>query len=111
MTPRRSRISLSSMRWFALLVLNVGLIMGTLAGEPPRTNTVPQGKVDFEKHVRPILQSKCQPCHFTGGKMYSKLPFDRPATVVTLGEKLFTRIKDENSRAIIRKFQAEHRPR
>jgi len=71
-----------------------------------RSNQAGAGKVDFEQQVRPILQAKCQPCHFAGGKMYAKMPFDRAETVLTLREKLFTRIKDEPSRAVIRKFLA-----
>lgn len=62
--------------------------------------------VDFAKQVKPILEAKCQPCHFPGGKMYAKLPFDQPSTIVTLGDQLFTRIKDEPSRAVIRGFLA-----
>src|SRR5436309_3915374 len=50
--------------------------------------------IDFARDVRPIVD-RCQPCHFTGGKMYDKLPFDRSETIVRLGPKLFTRIKDE----------------
>ena len=61
--------------------------------------------IDFQRDVRPIL-ARCQPCHFAGGKMYDKLPFDKPETVVRLGEKLFTRIKDEKQRAVIRGFLA-----
>ena len=60
----------------------------------------------FETDVAPILTAKCTPCHYTGGKMYEKLPFDRPETIVKLGERLFTRIKDERERAAIRKFLA-----
>jgi hypothetical protein len=71
-----------------------------------RSNQAGAGKIDFEQQVKPILQAKCQPCHFAGGKMYAKMPFDRPETVLTLREKLFTRIKDEPSRAVIRKFLA-----
>jgi hypothetical protein len=58
----------------------------------------------FEKTVRPILEQHCQPCHFEGGKMYARLPFDRPETIVKLGTRLFTRIKDEKEREVIRKF-------
>ena len=54
----------------------------------------------------PILAHRCTPCHFAGGKMYARLPFDRPETIVKLGERLFTRIKDEQERATIRKFLA-----
>ena len=65
--------------------------------------------VDFETQIRPIFEGKCQPCHFAGGKMYAKRPFDRPETIVALGEKLFTRIKDEKDRALIRTFLAEQK--
>jgi hypothetical protein len=38
--------------------------------------------------------------------MYERLPFDRPETIRTLGEKLFTRIKAEDEQALIRRFLA-----
>ncbi|HEX9459040.1 MAG TPA: hypothetical protein VGA84_07840 [Thermoanaerobaculia bacterium] len=63
--------------------------------------------VDFETQIQPILKGKCQPCHFPGGTMYAKRPFDKASTIVALGEKLFTRIKDEKERALIRAFLAE----
>ena len=75
----------------------------------PAPKAAPAQPVDFARDVRPILD-RCQPCHFPGGKMYAKLPFDRPETVVRLGTKLFTRIKDENRRDVIRRFLAEQRP-
>jgi uncharacterized membrane protein len=64
-------------------------------------------KVDFQTQIQPVLQAKCQPCHFSGGKVYSSMPFDRPQTIKTLGTKLFTRIKDENERRLIREFLAQ----
>jgi hypothetical protein len=63
-------------------------------------------KIDFTTQVRPILE-RCQPCHFSGGKMYEQLPFDRPETVQKLGEKLFSRIQKEDERKIIREFLAQ----
>jgi len=65
--------------------------------------------VDFAKQIRPILEQRCQPCHFTGGSMYDRLPFDRPQTIVKLGTKLFTRIHDEKQRQLIRQFLALER--
>lgn len=64
-------------------------------------------RVDFATQVRPIFEAKCQPCHFNGGKVYSQMPFDRPETIKRLGPKLFTRIKDENERQVIRAFLAQ----
>ena len=64
-------------------------------------------KVDFVTQIKPILQSRCQPCHFSGGKVYEKLPFDRPETIKVLGTKLFTRIHDENERKLIREFLSQ----
>ncbi len=70
----------------------------------PTASTPVAARVDFDHDVKPILQSKCMPCHFSGGKMYVELPFDRPETVRKLGEKLFTRIHDEKHRRMIREF-------
>ena len=64
-------------------------------------------RVEFATQVRPILEARCQPCHFAGGKVYEHLPFDRSATITTLGTKLFTRIKDENERRLIREFLSQ----
>ncbi|MFN2511253.1 MAG: hypothetical protein ABR568_07385 [Pyrinomonadaceae bacterium] len=60
-------------------------------------------RVDFGTQIKPIFEAKCQPCHFNGGTMHQRLPFDRPETIKTLGTKLF-RIKDENQRRLIRDF-------
>lgn len=64
-------------------------------------------KVDFPTQIKPILEARCQPCHFSGGKVYAKMPFDRGETIKTLGTKLFTRIKDENERQLIRNFLSQ----
>src|SRR5436190_24212205 len=64
----------------------------------------PTKRPDFETNVKPIFQAGCQPCHFQGGQVYDKMPFDKPETITRLGTKLFTRIKDEKERAVIREF-------
>lgn len=61
-------------------------------------------KPDFETDIKPIFQAKCQPCHFQGGQVYDKMPFDKPETITRLGTKLFTRIKDEKEQRLIREF-------
>lgn len=72
--------------------------------EPPAAPTPPP--VDFATDVRPILEAGCRPCHFEGGVMYAKLPFDRPETIRHLGEMLFTRIDAPEDQATIRAFLA-----
>lgn len=63
-----------------------------------------RNKPDFDSEIKPIFQARCQPCHFQGGQVYQKLPFDNPATITKLGTKLFTRIKNENEQQKIREF-------
>ena len=66
--------------------------------------TAPKVRVDFDTQVKPIFEAKCMPCHFSGGQMYDRLPFDKPATIKKLGARLFTRIKEENDRRLIEDF-------
>jgi hypothetical protein len=82
--------------------------------QPPTTVNAPASRATsstdtFQTRVRPILEARCQPCHFQGGKMYEQMPFDRPATISRLGEKLFTRIKDPKEQQVIREFLAQSR--
>jgi hypothetical protein len=70
------------------------------------SSTIP-AKVDFATEIRPILEARCQPCHFNGGKQYAHLPFDRAETIKSLGTKMFTRIKDEKEQHLIREFLAQ----
>jgi len=77
--------------------------------EPATVSPVSTAKarVDFETQLKPIFQSKCMPCHFSGGKVYDRLPFDKPETIRKLGTRLFTRIKEENDRRLIEDFLAQ----
>jgi hypothetical protein len=93
-----------------LLVLSVLQMGGILVTIPaPTTNaasspTETKQPIDFDRQLKPIFQSKCSPCHFSGGQMYDRLPFDKPETIRKLGTRLFTRIKDENERRLIDEF-------
>jgi hypothetical protein len=75
--------------------------------KPAPVSATTTARVDFPTQIKPMLEAKCQPCHFSGGKVYAKMPFDRPETIKTMGTKLFTRIKDENERQLIRDFLAQ----
>ena len=82
-------------------------IASTSSPTPVTDSAKAPEKVDFQTQIKPVLQGKCQPCHFSGGQVYQRMPFDRPETIKTLGTKLFTRIKDENERRLIRDFLAQ----
>jgi hypothetical protein len=58
----------------------------------------------YEARVKPLLGERCGRCHFPGGRMHARLPFDDPATVRALGTKLYTRIEDAEGRAAIQAF-------
>ena len=97
----------------AILVIALAFLLHDLSGKriPPTaaapvtsTTHAVSAKVDFDAQIKPILQSKCMPCHFSGGQMYEQLPFDRQETIRKLGTKLYTRIKDEKDRKLIGEF-------
>lgn len=82
----------------------------TAAAQPANSKTSSEqakATVDFPTQVKPMLEGRCKPCHFSGGALYQRLPFDRPETIKKLGTKLFTRIKDEKERQLIRDFLAQ----
>jgi hypothetical protein len=94
----------------ALIVLMLTLTASPLRmGAPARVANghaeAPRASM-FTTEIRPLLEQRCRPCHFSGGRMYTKLPFDRQETIFKLGTKLFTRIKDEPEREKIRRFLA-----
>jgi hypothetical protein len=68
------------------------------------TPSTTKPRVDFDTQLKPIFKSKCMPCHFNGGQMYERLPFDKPDTIRKLGHRLFTRIKEENDHRLIEDF-------
>jgi len=53
--------------------------------------------IHFASQVQPILIKNCSPCHFTGGKMYERMPFDKDTTIINHETGILRRIKgDEN---------------
>jgi hypothetical protein len=58
----------------------------------------------FETRAKPVLVSSCMPCHFPGGKMYERLPFDDPGVVASHSEGILRRIKDPEKRAALEAF-------
>jgi len=65
--------------------------------------------VVFETDVQPIFTSHCNPCHFPGGKMYEKLPFDKAQTILDHEAGILKRIKAENEVSMIKEFIAQQK--
>lgn len=60
--------------------------------------------VDFKTQVQPILVKNCSPCHFPGGKLYAKLPFDKEQTITSHEKGIVKRINDDAEKNIIKLF-------
>lgn len=78
--------------------------------QEPKQNFHSEAKLSFEdssyykNHIQPILEKRCSPCHFAGGKMYEKLPFDNPVTITLHETGVLKRIKDEKERSLLSDF-------
>src|SRR6188474_318612 len=65
--------------------------------------------IDFEKEIKPILIKNCSPCHFPGGKMYGRLPFDKDTTIVNHSASVLKRIKGAEENALIKEFISQNK--
>src|SRR4026207_178990 len=64
--------------------------------------------INFTSQVQPILIKNCSPCHFTGGKMYERMPFDKDTTIINHENGVLKRIKgDENT--LIKTYILQHK--
>jgi hypothetical protein len=64
--------------------------------------------IDFKTQILPVLQKRCSPCHFPGGKMYVRLPFDTASSLLLKKEIILKRIKDDSENKLIQQFIAEN---
>lgn len=68
-----------------------------------KTMNILKDTIDFATQIQPVLVKNCSPCHFTGGKMYERMPFDKDTTIINHQSAILKRIKgDEN--ALIKAF-------
>ena len=70
---------------------------------PANTNDT----INFAKQIQPILQKNCSPCHFTGGKMYERMPFDASATLLSHAEGILRRIKADEENKLLKDYIAQ----
>ncbi len=86
-----------------LLGLPVGIWTISQASKATASASGDASKKDaFVSTVRPLLAGKCAPCHEPGGKMYSKLPFDRPETISGHAAGVLKRLKGADREAVER---------
>lgn len=67
------------------------------------------GKVDFKTQVQPTLRKNCSPCHFPGGRLYDKLPFDKGETIISHEAGILKRIKKEAEIKLVRQFITQNK--
>ena len=65
--------------------------------ERKKTTLIVTDTIDFTSQVQPILVKNCSPCHFTGGKMYERMPFDKDTTIINHEKGILKRIKGEEN--------------
>ena len=67
------------------------------------TKFTPNDTINFSSQVQPILVGHCSPCHFPGGKMYQRMPFDKDTTIINHEAGVLRRIKGDDN-LLIRNF-------
>src|SRR6267378_355854 len=74
------------------------------APAPPAPTTE---AVSFEASVKPLLARTCTPCHVPGGRMYERMPFDRPEVVFAHKEGVLRRMKNPDDRQLLERWFAQ----
>ena len=92
-----------------LIACSISLYFCNVKAEKKRkalSKTVSPGHdtINYKTQVLPILQKKCTPCHFSGGKMYDRMPFDNSQTIINHETGVLKRFKDEQENALIKQF-------
>jgi len=80
----------------------------SFSGEKKVSTTA--SSANFDQDIKPIFEKHCNPCHFPGGKMYERLPFDQALTIIKNEQGILRRIKDTDEVKIIREFVEENSP-
>ena len=78
----------------------IAAFLVALSNSVAATPTSQSKPVTFRTDIAPLLNEKCQPCHFKGGKVFDKLPFDQYKTVVRIAPRLNTRLKGKDAELV-----------
>jgi len=101
----------------SLIILSWALLVQTCNFQDTNNITVSStkipeqqfNKIDFEKEIKPIFVKNCSPCHFPGGKMYEKLPFDKDTTIINHSASILKRIKNEEENTLLKEFISQNK--
>jgi len=75
-----------------------------VATSAPQASAIATPEATFDASIKPILVQNCMPCHFPGGKMYERLPFDDPTVVRSHPEGVLRRLKDPETRLVVERW-------
>lgn len=110
----RDKRQVMKLLFFFCLILVLGLLgsslkksSSTIVEKPP---IILKDTIDFASQVQPILVKNCSPCHFTGGKMYERMPFDKDTTIINHEKGILKRIKEDEN-AVIKIFIEQNKIR
>jgi hypothetical protein len=96
-----------------LIVLASGsclfLFQRSPAPNRPQNNHSKSDTLNFKTMIQPIFEEHCSPCHFPGGKMYEKLPFDQGGTIINHQTGILRRIKGEDDLRVIKQYLEQHK--
>lgn len=60
--------------------------------------------VTFAGSIAPLLKANCSPCHFPGGAVYEKYPFEEYETAYALRKRLGVRLKEPDQLALLARW-------
>jgi len=87
-----------------LLLFGIIFLLGWLenstkkpSGNSTQKTIALEDTIHFTRQIQPILVKNCSPCHFTGGKMYERMPFDKDSTIINHETGILKRIKGEEN--------------
>ena len=63
-----------------------------------------QDSSDYQKTLEPLFRKNCSPCHFPGGKMYERMPFDQDSTIIHHQGGIMKRISKADERKLINDY-------
>jgi hypothetical protein len=70
----------------------------------PAFAAIRHDRIDFGTEILPVFKKNCTPCHFPGGKMYVRMPFDKDTTILAHQPGILRRIKNVDELNLLRTY-------